>query len=378
MKYKFPVFLFIWSLNITSVLAQSSRNPISITVPFLNISPDARSGALADAGVAISPDVNALFWNPSKLAFLEDKYSFALSYSPWMRNLDKDMNLAYAAAAYKLSKRNSIGLGLNYFNIGNVDIYDENLNSLGTFRPTEFAFETSFSRKMDNNFSLGLALKYIQSGINSSLLSEEGQQNKRLSTLAIGASLYYTKNVQQFGKNAVFSFGTYISNIGPKIKYSNNGFKEFLPTNLRIGAANTLHLDDNNKFTLTLDINKLLVPTPPRLDENGNIIKGKSAERSVASGIIGSFSDAPDGFSEELKEISFSPAVEYWYNNQFALRAGYSYENPDKGNKKYATFGVGYRYSQLDFAVSYLAAKQYNSALANTLRFSVALKLNDN
>lgn len=376
MKNNIPIYILVFCISIVPVFAQNQGNPITTTVPFLNISPDARSGAMGDAGVAISPDVNALFWNPSKLAFLENKNSFSLSYSPWMHNIDKDMNLAYAAFAHKLNDKNAFGLSLNVFNIGNVDVYDDNLTSYGSYSPNEFAFETTFSRKMGSDFSLGMALKYIQSGLNSSLF-EAGEEVGKVNTLAVGVSLYYTKKVQQFGKDAVFSFGTYISNLGPKIGYSYNGSKEFLPANLKIGAANTWFLDEQNKLTFALDLNKLLVPTPPVVDAAGNIIEGKNADRSIVSGIIGSFSDAPGGFSEEIKEIMFSPAIEYWYDNQFALRAGYSYENPEKGHRKYATFGVGYKYRSLDFAVSYLAANQYKSALANTLRLSLSLNLND-
>ena len=373
---KFPILIAL-CLGLTSTISAQSNNanPITTTIPFLNISPDARSGALGDAGVAISPDVNALFWNPSKLAFIETNTSFSLSYSPWLNNLDKDMNLAYAVFSHKLSDRNTFGLSLNYFNMGKVDIYDENLNSLGSYRPNEFSFEGAFSRKFGENFSLGLALKYIHSGINSGTWVE-GEQTRSVNAVAAGASLFYTKNTQQFGKSAIFSFGAYISNIGPKIRYTDSGQDEFLPTNLRIGAANTWVLDERNQLTLTLDLNKLLVPTPPLRDASGHITKGKDDDRSVVSGIFGSFTDAPGGFSEELKEITLSPAVEYWYNKQLALRAGYSYENPDKGNRKYLTVGAGFRYHTVDIGVSYLAANQDKSALANTLRFSLALNLN--
>lgn len=368
--------LITFCLGITSIVSAQSNNtnPITSTIPFLNISPDARSGALGDAGVAISPDVNTLFWNPSKLAFIETNTSFSLSYSPWLNNLDKDMNLAYAVFSHKLSNRDAFGLSINYFNIGKVDIYDENLNSLGSYRPNEFSFEGAYSRKFGENFSLGLALKYIHSGINSGTWVE-GEQTQVVDAVAAGASLFYTKKTQQFGESAIFSFGAYISNIGPKIRYTDSGRDEFLPTNLKIGAANTWILDERSQLTFALDLNKLLIPTPPLRDASGNIIKGKNDDRSVVSGIFGSFTDAPDGFSEEIKEITLSPALEYWYNKQFALRAGYCYESPDKGNRKYVTMGAGFRYRTIDIGLSYLAANQNKSALANTLRFSLALDL---
>jgi hypothetical protein len=352
----------------------SNSTQIPTAVPFLLITPDSRSGAMGEAGVAISPDVNANFWNPAKLSFIENTDDVSASYSPWLRNLVPDVSLSYISYAHKLDDRNSFGASLRYFNLGSIELTDASQQSLGTYTPNEFSIDGSFSRKFGNEFSLGLTLRYIHSSLaNGSFLS--GQQVKPGNAVAADVSLYYTKPAQEFGKDATFSFGTDISNIGSKISYTDNGTKYFLPTNWKIGIANTLNLDQYNQLTFALDLNKLLVPTPPILDANGNIVKGKSDDVSVPAGIFGSFTDAPGGFSEEMQEITISPGLEYWYNKVFALRAGYFYQNPNKGGLHYFTLGTGLRYDEFSFDFAYIVASQQNSPLANTLRFTLMLNL---
>jgi hypothetical protein len=351
----------------------STVNAIPTAVPFLTVSPDSRSGAMGDAGVALTPDVNANYWNPSKLAFIEDNTSMSLSYSPWLRHLLPDVNLAYLSFAKKLDDRNAIGASLRYFNLGTIELFDQNQTAQGTYQPNEFSIDGSYARKFGDNFSLGLTLRYIHSNLSNGAFVG-GTQIKAANGVSTDVSFYYKSKGEQFGKDALFAFGADISNIGTKIGYTDGGQKYFLPTNLRIGAANTWTLDEYNQLTVTLDLNKLLVPTPPIRDNNGNIIQGKNDDRSVVSGIFGSFSDAPGGFSEELKEVSLSPGIEYWYNKQFALRTGYYYENPDKGGRQYLTLGAGLKYEDFDFDFSYLIASQQESPLANTLRFSIGYK----
>jgi len=347
----------------------SASNAITTAVPFLAISPDARSGALGDAGVAISPDANAAYWNPSKLAFLESNGGVSASYSPWLRQLLPDVNLAYVSYTRKLNERDAVAFSLRYFNLGTSQLYDANQVSLGTYQPVEFSMDASFARKFGEDFSLGLTVRYIQSNLSNGTIAQ-GQGNNGYS-IAADASLYVKKPTQQFGNDALFAYGIDVSNIGSKISYSNIGQKYFLPINLKIGAANTWYLDDINELTVTLDLNKLLVPTPPIRDNSGNIIAGKDDNISVVSGIFGSFTDAPGGLKEELQEITYSPAFEYWYNKQFAVRAGYFYENPNKGNRQYLTLGSGIQYHDIDINFSYLVASQNKSPLANTLRFSL-------
>ncbi|RFZ81681.1 hypothetical protein DYU05_17810 [Mucilaginibacter terrenus] len=349
----------------------SNANAISTAVPFLNISPDSRSGAMGDAGVAISPDVNANYWNPAKLAFLESNNDISLSYSPWLRHLVPDVSLAYLSYAHKIDDRNTFGASLRYFNLGSIQLIDDNQNDQGTYKPNELALDGSFARKFGNNLSLGLTLRYIHSNFSSGSFASGGNtaQNGPGNAVSAGVSMFYSKN---YGDSSTFAFGAHISNIGSKISYSDGGTKYFLPTNLKLGVANTWRLNGLSKFTLAFDINKLLVPTPPIRDADGKIISGHDDNVSVPAGIFQSFGDAPGGFSEELKEISFSPGAEYWYNEMVAIRAGYFYENPAKGGRHYATLGVGLKYDVFTFDFSYLAASQQNSPLANTLRFTLS------
>jgi len=365
--------LFVWCQNYGSNANGTNSSAIPTAVPFLNITPDSRSGALGDAGVAISPDVNANYWNPAKLSFLENNNDVSISYSPWLRQLVPDISLSYVSYAHKIDDRNSIGASLRYFNYGTIQLTDASQNNQGTYSPSEFAINGSFARKFGDELSLGLTLGYVHSNLsNAYFATGSGQQAKAGNALAAGVSLYYNKPMQQFGKDAIFAFGVNISNIGSKISYSDVGTSYFLPANLKIGAANTWNLDDYNQLTITLDLNKLLVPTPPIRDSNGNIIKGQDDNVSVPAGIFGSFTDAPGGFSENLQEITYSPGIEYWYNRAFALRAGYFYENPNKGGAQYLTFGIGFKYSDYTFDFSYLSASQQNSPLANTLRFTLS------
>ncbi|RFZ91862.1 hypothetical protein D0C36_10455 [Mucilaginibacter conchicola] len=379
MKFLKPESLALYVLLIIPAFAtaQSSTgvngggtNSILTAVPFLNITPDSRSGAMGDAGVALSADVNDNYWNPAKLAFLEDNHNLSVSYNPWLRHLVPDVSLSYLSYAYKMDERNTLGASLRYFNLGSIQLVDPNQVDLGTYIPNEFAFDVAFARKFGNNLSLGLQARYIYSNFNNgAFVTGSGQVNKAGNAFAAGVSVFYS---QGYGDNKTFSFGTNISNIGTKINYADNGPSYFLPTNLKFGVANAWKLDSLNKFTVALDFNKLLVPTPPIRDAQGNIVKGHDDNVSVPAGIFQSFGDAPGGFSEELKEFTLSPAVEYMYNNMFALRAGYFYENPQKGGRHYLTTGFGLKYKDYRFDFAYLMASQQNSPLANTLRFTLS------
>lgn len=368
-----PILLPALAMSQTSTNGSNYSTAIPTAVPFLNITPDSRSGAMGDAGVAITPDVNANYWNPSKLAYLESDDNVSLSYSPWLRQLVPDISLSFLSYAHKLDERNTLGASLRYFNYGSIQLTDEGQNNQGTYTPNEFSLNTSFARKFGESFSLGLTVGFIHSSLsNAAFATNSGQQAKAGNALSAGVSMYYNKPTQEFGNDAIFAFGANISNIGNKISYSDGGPKYFLPANLKFGVANTINLDDYNQITLTVDFNKLLVPTPPIRDADGNIIKGKEDNISVPAGIFGSFADAPGGFHEELQEISISPGVEYWYNQLLAIRAGYFYQNANKGGAHYLTAGVGLKYDAFRFDFSYLAASQQNSPLANTLRFTLS------
>ncbi|RZK43712.1 MAG: type IX secretion system outer membrane channel protein PorV [Pedobacter sp.] len=348
----------------------SRSNNVRTAVPFLLISPDARSGSMGEAGVAVQPDANAMYINPSKLAFLTQPYGFSASYSPWLQSLVPDVNLAYLSGFYKLDEVSTLGSSLRYFSLGQIQLTDDAKQDQGIYSPNEFAFDATYARRFGDEFSLGTTVRFIYSNLSSGQFSA-GQQIRPASGFGADVSAYYKKPTVLFNKDAIVSLGANFSNIGTKMTYADGGNKYFLPTNLKLGAASTLILDDYNQFTFALDFNKLLVPTEPILDSNGQIIAGKNPDRSVPSGIFGSFSDAPGGFSEELKEVSIAFGAEYWYDQQFALRAGYFYESPVKGDRRYLTLGAGLKYNIFHIDFAYLLANPQKSPLANTLRFSL-------
>lgn len=347
---------------------------IETGVPFLLMSPDARSGAMGDASVATSPDANSIHANPAKLAFITDSTGVSLSYSPWLHHLVNDMYMAYLSAYYKVSSRNTIGLSLRYFSAGDIEFRDGQNQVNGTFNPNQFAIDGTFSRKFGENFSIGTAIRFIYSDL-SGVQVAQGQQSHAGTALAADVSAYYRREATLLSKEGYVAFGINISNIGNRINYAGQGEKLFLPSNLRIGTSATIEIDALSELTVAADLNKLLVPTPPQLDSAGNIIAGRDPDRSVPSAVFGSFSDAPGGLSEELKEISCSIGAEYIYNKQFIGRAGYFYENPEKGDRRYLTLGAGFLYSNFKFDFSYLFASQEKSPLANTLRFTLTYKI---
>lgn len=382
MNLKLTTLLIATTFLSISTFAQQSTtdgrqgNTITTAVPFLLITPDARSGAMGDVGVAISGDANATHWNPAKLAFMKDPYGFGLSYSPWLQKLVPDINLAYLNGYYKLDDRNVIGGSLRYFSLGNIQFVDVNQVKQGDFNPNELALDGTFARSFGENFSLGTALRFIYSNLSGGA-SFSDQQTRPGTAVAADVSAFYTQKSGLFGKNADIAFGLNISNIGTKMSYTDGGPKFFLPTNLRLGGTTTIHADDFNDFSFSLDFNKLLVPTNPTRDVDGNIIAGKDPNRSVPAGIFGSFNDAPGGGAEELQEVNISTGLEYWYNQQFAIRAGYFYEHPSKGNRQYLSLGLGLKYQIVDLNFSYLLANQQQSPLANTLRFSLLFNFAD-
>ena len=348
----------------------SESNNIISAVPFLLITPDARIGAMGNAGVAISPDVNSAGINSSKLAFLEKPYGFALSYSPWLKNLVPDINLAYLSGYYRFKDRYTLATSFRYFSLGQLELTDAGGQDLGVANPSELAVDVSFATKFGEDFSLGSSVRYIYSNITAGQNFASGQ-NRAGNAVAVDVSGFYKKQTQWFGKNTLVSAGLNISNIGTKMIYGNSQQSIFLPGNLKVGAATTTELDGLSTFTFALDFNKLLVPTQPIYDANNNIVAGRNPNRSIPSGIIGSFIDAPGGFREELREVGISTGAEYWYNQQFALRAGYNYQSPSKGNSRYFTLGAGLKYNVFNIDFAYLIANPQTSPLANTLRFSL-------
>jgi len=372
--------LFIFSLVWSGLEAQSlpagtqtngSRfNSIRTAVPFLLITPDARTGGMGEAGAAISADANSISNNPSKLAFSDQQYGASASYSPWLKSITSDINLCYLSGFYKVDGNKALGASMRYFSLGNIQLTDANQQDLGIYSPSEFAFDLSYAQRFGDSFSLGTTLRYIHSNLAAGQFSV-GQGTHAGKALAVDVSAYFKKPAYLLGHDALLSAGINISNIGTKVSYSNVGQRDFLPANLKIGGASTFILDDYNEITIALDFNKLLVPTQPVYDIEGNIISGRDPDRSIPSGIFGSFNDAPGGFNEELNEINIASGIEYWYNKKFALRTGYFYENPQKGDRRYFTMGTGIKYESFNLDLAYLLASVRKSPLANTLRFTL-------
>lgn len=360
-------------------------NTITTAVPFLLITPDSRAGGMGDVGVASSTDVNSIHWNPSKLAFADKKMGIGVSYTPWLRALVPDINLAYLSGYYKTKKRGTIGASLRYFSLGDITFTDNNGNTIGQFRPNEFAVDVAYAIKLSDNFSAGGAVRFVNSNLTGGALVE-GSQTKAGRSIAVDVSALYKKDkIKLQDKKATAAVGLNISNIGNKMSYSDRGganSANFIPINLRLGGSLTVQLDDYNSIAIMADVNKLLVPTPPtyELDTNGAVVykggqpvilAGKDPNRGVAEGMFGSFNDAPGGSKEELREINYSLGMEYWYNKLFAVRVGYFYEHPTKGNRQYFTLGAGVKYNVFGLDFAYLIPTQQRNPLENTLRFTL-------
>ncbi|CAH0997025.1 hypothetical protein EMA8858_03162 [Emticicia aquatica] len=356
---------------------KSVQRVISPAVPFLTISPDSRGAAMGDAGVASSPDANSMYWNTAKLAFIDKNIGSTVSYTPWLRDLVDDMGLLHAAIFKKTGKDQALGLSMTYFNQGQIQFTTATGQPNGTFQSREFNIAGGYTRKLGRDFSMGLNLKYIHSNLIGSQVVNNSS-SKPANTVAGDISFFYTNekpSVKNKDRGVKYSAGAVISNIGGKVNYGRNTF--YLPTNLKVGGGLNYKIDAHNQFNLLLDVNKLLVPTPPLRDNNGVIVKGRDPETTgVIAGIFGSFNDAPDGFKEEIREFTVSTGVEYWYNNFFAIRGGYFAESNAKGGRKYVTTGLGFRIMnsyQVDLA--YLVPTSQGSPLSNTWRISLIFDL---
>ncbi|MEY2764261.1 MAG: hypothetical protein RLZZ205_685 [Bacteroidota bacterium] len=376
-------------INQSDKAQQIQLNTITTAVPFLLIAPDSRSGALGDAGVALSPDANSVHWNMSKLAFGDKSMEFSVSYSPWLRALVNDMSLSYISGYKKLDKNRAIGGSLRYFSLGSITFTGEDAQTIREFTPSEFALDLGLSQKLSKNFSVGFAGRFVNSNLTGGI-NVQGAESKPGRTGAVDLSAFYTKpDARLFGKKLGINAGINITNIGAKMRYTNTANRDFIPTNLRLGTAITGYMDEFNKITFTLDFNKLLVPTPPIYDTDGNIISGMDRNVGVAQGMIQSFTDAPGQLDEnsqvvkgsvgreELREINWGGGFEYNYAEQFAVRAGYFFEDLTKGNRQFITVGAGLKYQVLTIDMSYLISTTQQNPLANTLRFSLRFTIGD-
>lgn len=368
MRYKFlALFVGVACFNPITGISQITR-PISTAVPFLTISPDSRAASMGDAGVASSPDANSIYWNTAKLAFSERSVGASVSYTPWLQSLVDDMGLINASFFKKINKNQAFTFGLTYFNLGKIEFTSNTAQSLGTFQSREYVGVVGYTRKLSRDFSMGINLKFI----NSNLIGTQvvmNQASKPGSSAGGDIGFYYNNNKRPTGdfKRTSMAWGLVFSNLGAKINYGRDAY--FLPANIKLGTALTIRADEHNRFNLLLDANKLLVPTP-------NGVSNNSKDVGVLEAVFKSFNDAPDGMKEELKEITTSVGFEYLYDNAFAVRAGYFYESKMKGNRQYATVGLGLKLKDsygLDMA--YLIPTTVGNPLANTWRLSLIFDL---
>lgn len=362
-------------------------NPIQTGVTSLNIAPDARGAAMGDLGAATEPDAYSQFWNPSKYAFAYSTAAISLSYTPWLRKLVNDIYLANLSGYWKIggSDNQAVSASLRYFSLGEIDMTDDAGVAVNSVNPYELAFDVGYSRKLSESFSMGVALRYIYSDLAFSD-AYSAEQQTGASAFAADISGFLT-TYPIIGRNECqWSWGFNISNIGSKVSYNDGNDPAFLPTNFRLGTTFTFPLAQYNNLALSVDVNKLLVPTRPRESDytaNDGTFDSEGYENALdewrntssISGIFKSFSDAPGGFKEELKEINFSVGAEYNYNQQFFVRAGYFYENPDKGNRQYFAFGAGFSLNVVQLDASYMIATAQSSPLDQTLRFSLTFDM---
>jgi hypothetical protein len=389
------IFLLVMSISLNQGFSQpkglqissvngNKLNTITTAVPFLMVAPDSRSGAMGDAGVSSAPDANSMHWNPAKFAFIDKEMGFSVSYSPWLKALVNDINLAYITGYKKLNDESAFAASLLYFSLGDITFTNEIGIETGNYRPNEFAIDAAYSRKFSKNLSMAVTGRYIYSNLTQGQFVG-GMETHAGKSVATDISMYYQKKLKFKNKvSGMWALGANISNIGSKISYTTSTERDFIPTNLRIGPSITLDLDDYNRISFMVDFNKLLVPTPPEYlmndstglpehDLNGNLIisRGKDPNVGIVKGMMQSFYDAPDGNSEEMREVNYSVGVEYWYDKQFAIRGGYFHENKYKGNRKFFTLGAGLKYNVFGLDFAYLIPVEQRNPLENTIRFSL-------
>lgn len=365
------LLLYLFTLPVT---AQDKKyNAIYAVVPFLTIAPDSRAGALGNAGVATSADLYSMHWNPAKYAFIEGKGGFAMSYIPWLRALVNDINLSNITGFYRIDNRQVVAASLMYSALGRIEFTDEHGGRLMDMNPNEFSVDAAYSRLFSEHWSGGVALRFIYSNLTGG--QTVGSTETDVGTaFAADASVFYTTPLKLGAKTGNIAAGLNFSNIGSKMSYTTDADPDFIPMNMRLGTTFSIDLDKYNTIGFSIDFNKLLVPTPPLYDEDKNIIDGMDPNVSVPVAIFQSFYDAPGGFKEELQEFTQSFGIEYWYNQQFALRAGYHNEAMYKGNRKFFTAGAGFRLSLINIDFSYLISLTQNSPLAGTVRFSLGFE----
>jgi len=359
-------FIILYSM---SVLAQEN-NPIVTAVPSLSIAPDARGGGMGDVGVATSPDINSQYWNPAKYVFMESDAGVSISYTPWLRKLVSDIDLANLSGYWKLDNRQAVSMSLRYFSLGDITLMDEFGFPQGSSHPNELSVDIAYSRLFSEKFSGSVAFRYIRSDLGNGIAQQEIYPG---SAVAADVSAYYRTPITLQNTDGTLAFGANISNIGSKISYDKKVSSNFLPTNLRLGSSFDYPIDQYNKISVSADINKLLVPTP-QLNPTTEDLQAYS-DMSLLTGIFKSFGDAPGGFSEEMREISWSLGAEYAYNNQLFVRGGYYNESQYKGNRKYFTAGFGFKLNVFQLDAAYVISTSQTNPLDQTLRFTLGFDI---
>lgn len=355
-------------------------NTVNTAVPFLRIAPDARSGAMGNTGIALSPDANSVYWNLSGLSFAQDTAEVSVSYTPWLRQMANDVFISYISAYKQLDDMQTIGASLRYFDMGNIELTDFQGQSQGSTHPREFSFDAGYARKLSDHWSLGIAFRYIHSNLVTGIKMESGSTYKAGNAFAGDISTTYIKNVQYADhETGTWRIGATVTNIGTMISYtSSKRDRYFIPTNAGMGASYTRHLaNDKHEITLSADVNKLLVPSPDTTDNNHDGIPDYR-EENVAGSLFKSLYDAPGGLKEEFHELMYSVGAEYWYDHLFALRAGYYNEYKTKGDRKFVSLGFGLKYKMIGIDFSYIVpsgGSMQRSPLSNTVRISLLATL---
>lgn len=383
------VFILKTSAQETIILPNQDKRVITTGVPFLLIAPDARAAALGDMGVATSVDAFSQQWNPSKYAFSETKSGIGVSYTPYLSKLVNDIFLGNLTYFNRIDDRSAFGASLKYFSLGDIEFVNDEFSEALIQRPNEFALDASYALRLSEQFAMSVGMRFLVSDLR---LDDGSGNTDGASTFGVDISGYYQSEEEAYSDfNGRWRAGFALQNIGPKFKYTEDGSENFQPTTLRLGGGFDFIFDDYNKIAVTAEISKLLVPTPPvygYVDADGDetqatdgsepiiIVEGKDPDVSFLSGIFQSFGDAPDGFSEELKEFTWALSAEYVYQDSFAFRAGYFNESEDKGARKFLALGAGFKANVVNIDLSYLfSASQVQSPLENTLRFSLTFNI---
>jgi len=376
-KLKILTALFLFSCAMLTVQAQKEAfNPLIVGVPSLTIAPDARGGGMGDIGAATEPDIYSQYWNPAKYAFAYSKAGIGLSYTPWLKQLVNDIDLVYLSGYYKLgdNDRQAIGASLRYFSLGQINLTDPNGVLLNTTSPYEMALDFGYSLKTSEVFSLGATLRFIYSDLGTGI-----EDMYPGSAWAVDIAGYYHKYVMLGNNECLLGLGINASNIGSKVSYDQGNTSNFLPTNLKIGGSLLFPLDQYNKIAINADANKYMIPTPPITDNMTADEKQTALNTYYAispiSGIFKSFTDAPGGISQKLKEINWSLGAEYSYTDQFFVRGGYFHEDPSQGNRQYFSVGAGFKLTAFQLDVAYLISTVPSNPLDQTLRFSISFDM---